>query len=240
LSDQLSPVGGVSVRDGRNKAAGLSAAVQIPVTVNVEPRQEQTPPHQPRQQQHSTTAQALTGVSPTLLSPPPPQPSRTLSGSVNLPVTGSVEDATSGHVKGRGGGSVHVPSVGPIWYSALNPSTQQQLASLGGQGGSSRPQQRMVSSSPISPFMTPPQASVPVYMESSAVTRSFSHAPPEFIMQQNIPGGNLVKSIGDHRWQIPNRSRSLERFGAMSPLSQVHQAAGMPLSSVAPKATTYT
>merc|ERR1712137_618629 len=238
---QVSPVEGVSIGDSVNKAAELDATVQNPVTVNVESWPQHIPQHQPQPQQHSAI--------PTLtLSPPQPFP-RALSGSVNLPVGHSADASTtlplgSVHVKARGG-SMHVPSVG-LRSSLTNSTTQQQISSLMGSGGGSLIQERVVASSPIPSFRTPPlcqsmpsgkvwpcPAPAPVYMAGTAVTRRSS-------MQHKIAGGNLTRSIG-RQWCPPNRSRSLERLGAtVSPSSQARQVSGMPLSRAATAGTTST
>lgn len=178
---------------------------------------------------------------------------------MNLPIACSVDGSTtvpvrSVNMRGRGG-SMHVPSVGPIWYSALNSSTQQQLTSLKGPGVNSRLQDRVVSNSPIPSMLNPlhtqtmtsgnvllTSASVPVYVEGPAIPHSFSDAPLDFVTQHNIPGGNLTKSLGgDKRRLMPSRSRSLERLGAtVSPASRARQVSGLSLPSVAQTATIYT
>lgn len=240
VSGQVSPAEGVSAGDGVNKAVGLDATVEIPVTVNVEPWRQHVPQHQP--QQHSTITKTPT-LSPRQTFPHP------LSGSVNLPIAHSVDASMtlpvgSVHMRARGG-SVHMPSVGPIWCSATNSSTQQQLASLRGSSVGSRLQERVVSSSPIPSFLNPPRsqtmpsANVLPAPAPPYIARRSINSQAGFTMQHSIPGDNLTRSIGRQQWCPPERSRSLERLGAtVSPSSLARQVAGMSLSRAATAGTT--
>lgn len=168
---------------------------------------------------------------------------------MNLPIAHSVDASMtlpvgSVHMRARGG-SVHMPSVGPIWCSATNSSTQQQLASLRGSSVGSRLQERVVSSSPIPSFLNPPRsqtmpsANVLPAPAPPYIARRSINSQAGFTMQHSIPGDNLTRSIGRQQWCPPERSRSLERLGAtVSPSSLARQVAGMSLSRAATAGTT--
>merc|ERR1712137_741216 len=232
---------------------GIGPTVLIPVAVDVEPQQQQ-PNEQPQQQlqQQQLSPQPPRAAS---LSPQPPRASipgcgslrppggssqlpigRPSSGSMNLPVgrpglAASMNLPIAPTQVKKGGGSMHVPSVGPVCYSGSSSDIQLQCSAF-------NLPEKVGSNQLLTPEMTASNGNpvaarensvlVPVYIESDSAPESPTHSA--------IHGGYLTQSAVAHRRQIsPSRARSIEQLKLTTPPSaRTRYSAGPILSNTRP------
>jgi len=142
------------------------------------------------------------------------------SGSLNLPVgcssglAGSMNLPVGAPRMRCAGGSMHVPSVGPICYSTLG----------------SAPLRERANSSPPPPGLQSAQVpsrlkSTAVYAENSNQSCPLSNTVPELpllgsLLGGSIPGGSLTQSVGHQRLCMSqSNTRTFDRLGGTVPPS---------------------
>merc|ERR1712107_251212 len=222
--------------------------VLIPVAVDVEPPQQQPneqPQQQLQQQQQKKPPRAPTSGCVSLLpaggSSQLPQ-GRPPSGSVNLPVGRPGPDASMNLPKAptkmkRAGGSVHVPSVGPVCYSGLSSDIQLQCSEIHHPDKGGSPQVLTPESTTSSTGVhAARENSMParVYFENVPLASSLSYSAPASPTSSAIHG--LTRSAMGHRRDIsPSRTRSIEQLGVtMPPSARARCSTGPILSNTRP------
>lgn len=229
-------------------AAGVGPTVLIPVAVDVESQQQQ-PSEQPQQQlQQQQQKNLLSPQPPKALLPPGGSSQlpvgRPPSGSMNLPV-GRPGSAASMNLPiaptqvKKGGGSMHVPSVGPVCYSGSSSDIQLQNSAfnLPDKGGSNQLLTPEFTASNGNALATRENSVlVPVYIENLPPSSSLSDSAPESPTHSAIHGGYVAQSAGAHRRQIsPSRARSIEQLKlATPPSARTRYSAGPILSNTRP------
>jgi len=244
LSNHLSPAAtgteGVTASDG---AAGVSNLVRIPVGVEVEQQpQQHQPQHQPQQQpqdkqqlQQQQPKQQAIAMSSSRLGGSIQLPigiGRPPTGSLNVPIgcsnglAGSVNLPVGAPRMRSAGGSMHVPSVGPICFSTHG----------------SAPLRERANSSPPPPGLQSAQVpsrlqSTAVYAENSNRSCTLSNTVPELplhgsLLGGSIPGGSLSQSVGRQRLCMSqSNTRTFDRLGGTVPPSTPLLANTMPLTA---------